>query len=384
MLAGAGVSLLIGVAVGQVLRAAFGVRRRLDGGRNALRRMRRLFARSIFAFPRLFGDGRKELTYAEGSYALRGSDGTFVHAADGGIIDARGRIERGAVSEAKGAALVYRDDPLRVEYRRDPSVTYATPEGTAVYAKRRDSKRERRREGQLVETLARSFHRRAGIAGQLEVVRCDGFRREFRRNRLRLAATLFRALGPALWGNPRGFRLDAALATIVFISATVYALVWVPDVARHSPDPGEVHNLNDVVYRQYSMYEYHHNLVATHPYSSRWFEWPMDYVPIAYFYQDRRKDPSNSNGCCIYEITSLPNPVILWFGLLCVPWVAVLAWRERNKAYALIVLTYLLQWLPWIGSPRLTFAYHFYVEYPADLHLQRHRAAASLAVGPAP
>ena len=174
----------------------------------------------------------------------------------------------------------------------------------------------------------------------------------------------FAPSSPALWGNPRGFRLDAALATIVFISATVYALVWVPDVARHSPDPGEVHNLNDVVYRQYSMYEYHHNLVATHPYSSRWFEWPVDYVPIAYFYQDRRKDPSNSNGCCIYEITSLPNPVILWFGLLCVPWVAVLAWRERNKAYALIVLTYLLQWLPWIGSPRLTFAYHFYVDIP--------------------
>ena len=148
------------------------------------------------------------------------------------------------------------------------------------------------------------------------------------------------------------------------MSATVYALVWLPDLARHSSDPGEIHNANDLVYRQYSMYEYHHNLVATHPYSSKWWEWPIDYVPIAYFYQDHRKDPTNPKGCCVYEITSLPNPVILWFGLICVPWVGVLAWRERNKAYALIVITYLLQWLPWMGSPRLTFAYHFYVNIP--------------------
>ena len=26
---------------------------------------------------------------------------------------------------------------------------------------------------------------------------------------------------PALWGNPRGFRIDAALTTIVLVSATV-------------------------------------------------------------------------------------------------------------------------------------------------------------------
>jgi dolichyl-phosphate-mannose-protein mannosyltransferase len=169
---------------------------------------------------------------------------------------------------------------------------------------------------------------------------------------------------PLLWGNPRGFRLDAALVTIVLISTTVYALVWLPDLARHSPDPNEVHNVNDVVYRQYTMFEYHDTLKATHPYSSKWFEWPLDLVPVAYYYSDERKDQNDPNACCVYEITSMPNPMILWFGLLCVPWVAVLAWRERNKGYTLIVLTYLLQWLPWIRSPRITFAYHFYVDIP--------------------
>ncbi len=92
-----------------------------------------LFVRHL-GFPGWFGDGRRELTFAEGSYALRGNDGTALFAADGGTIDVRGRIERGAISQGKGGALVYRDDPLRIEYRRDPSVKYETPDGEALYA----------------------------------------------------------------------------------------------------------------------------------------------------------------------------------------------------------------------------------------------------------
>ncbi|MEO9170249.1 MAG: hypothetical protein ABI282_00675, partial [Candidatus Baltobacteraceae bacterium] len=85
---------------------------------------------------------------------------------------------------------------------------------------------------------------------------------------------------------------------------------------------------------------------------------------IAYFYQDHRKNQLDPHGCCLQEITSLPNPFLLWFGLIAVPVVGYLAWRERRKAYALIILTYLLQWLPWMRSPRITFAYHFYVDIP--------------------
>jgi dolichyl-phosphate-mannose--protein O-mannosyl transferase/Gpi18-like mannosyltransferase len=316
------------------------------------------------ALPRYFGDGRRELTYAEGSYALRGDDGTAVFAADGGTIDARGRIQRGAVSQAKGNALVYEDDPLKIVYRRDASVSYETPEGDAVYAQdeiRAGDAVEKGRSSKLWLVLftvalgllvSSKWYGVMGFGVSFVVIICVWLQR------------YFSPLRPTLWGNPRGFRLDAALVTIVFISMTVYALVWVPDLLRHSPDPGEIHNANDLVYRQYSMFEYHDTLKATHPYSSKWWEWPIDWVPIAYFYQDHRNDPSNPNGCCVYEITSLPNPVILWYGLLSVPWVALLAWRERNKGYALIVITYLLQWLPWMRSPRITFAYHFYVDIP--------------------
>jgi dolichyl-phosphate-mannose--protein O-mannosyl transferase len=112
------------------------------------------------------------------------------------------------------------------------------------------------------------------------------------------------------------------------------------------------------------MFEYHATLRATHPYASRWWEWPFDYVPVAYYYQDLRADRNDPHACCIEEVTSMPSPVILWFGVFAVPFAGVLAWRERNAGYAVIVLTYLLQWMPWSLSPRLAWEYHFYVNVP--------------------
>jgi Gpi18-like mannosyltransferase len=365
---GGAVALAAGAVVGQICRIAWG----FDAPTATIATLYvacicYLVIRYV-AFPRTFGDGRQELTFAEGSYALRGGDGSALFAADGGTIDERGKIQRGAISQAKGGALVYDDDPLRIEYRRDASVSYETPDGSARYAADEihadaPASVESGRSSKLWLVL---FTVALGLLVSSKWYGVMGFGVSFVILISIAASGLYfrNKLRPALWGNPRGFRLDAALITILVVSATVYMLAWVPDLARQSPDPNEIHNMNDLVGRQKSMYDYHDTLKATHPYSSKWWEWPIDYVPIAYYYQDHRRDTNDPNGCCVYEITSLPNPVILWFGLFCVPWVAVLAWRERNKGYALIVITYLLQWLPWMRSPRITFAYHFYVDIP--------------------
>jgi dolichyl-phosphate-mannose--protein O-mannosyl transferase len=314
---------------------------------------------------RMFGAGREQ-TFADGSCAVTNSAGTTLYAPDGGTIDDRGTIVRGAGSSSRGGVLRYDDGELRIEYRRDASVRYATPAGAATYVNDAIVSQSGTESGRASTLWLVLFTVALGCLVSSKWYGVMGFGVSF----LVLTGVALQGLvwqrRPLLWGNSRGFRLDVAVATIVLMLATVYALAWVPDLARHSPDPNEVHSLNDVVYRQYSMFEYHDVTVrnATHPYSSKWWEWPLDLVPVAYYYSDRRADTSNPAGCCVEEVTSMPNPMILWFGLVCVPLVAVLAWRERNKAYALIVLTYLLQWLPWIRSPRITFAYHFYVDIP--------------------
>ena len=320
------------------------------------------------AFPAMYADGSTEQTYADGSYALVDSQLHAVFAPDGGAIESapggKAKIRNGPFSQNRSGALEYREDDVTVTYRTEPSVTYASPAGSVVYSNNEIHANGEIEQGKSATLWLIAFTIALGLLVSTKWYGVMGFgvsfialifvwfQRFFRRGRL------------ALWGNPRGFRLDGALVTILFVAATVYALVWIPDLIRQSPDPNEIHNINDVVARQYSMYEYHDTLKATHPYSSKWWEWPLDYVPIAYYYQDNRQNKNDDRGCCVEEITSMPNPFNMWFGLICVPIVGFLAWRERNKAYALTVLTYLLQWLPWMRSPRITFAYHFYVDIP--------------------
>ncbi|HET9029560.1 MAG TPA: phospholipid carrier-dependent glycosyltransferase [Candidatus Aquilonibacter sp.] len=328
-----------------------------------------LLARYV-AFPTMYADGAIEQTFPDGSYALVDPQLTAVFAPDGGGIESVGpgkpKVRSGAHSQARANTLEYRDGDVAIAYRTEPSVTYATPDGEATYASNEIRCDDAREKGRSATFWLVTFTVALGLLVSSKWYGVMGFGVSFTALIFVWLQRFFR-VGKgkiALWGNPRGFRLDGALVTIVFISMTIYGLVWVPDLVRQSPDPNEIHNFNDVVARQYSMFEYHDTLKATHPYSSKFWEWPLDYVPIAYFYQDNRANKSDDNACCVQEITSMPNPFILWFGLMCVPLVGFLAWKEKNKGYLLIVLTYLLQWLPWAKSPRITFAYHFYVDIP--------------------
>jgi len=319
-------------------------------------------------FPRWYSDGATEYTFPDGSYALVEGASRTLFTPDGGRVESSGsgkaKITAGDVSQNRAGALVYSGDAYSISYRSDPSVTYETPDGDASFAQNEIRAGDAREQGSSATLWLIVFTIALGLLVSSKWYGVMGFGVSFCVLIFVWLQRIWRDRAPALWGNPRGFRLDGALATILFISATVYALVWVPDLIRQSPDPNEIHNFNDVVYRQYTMFMYHDKLVAKHPYSSYWFQWPIDYIPVAYFYQDHRNNVKDPSGCCVEEITSMPNPLNMWMGLVSVPIVGFLAWRRKNKAYALVVLTYLLQWLPWMRSPRITFAYHFYVDIP--------------------
>lgn len=320
----------------------------------------------LVVLPKIFGDGRREFSFPDGSVALVGPDGVRVETFDGGRIEPdRKAPVRGSQTTVESGALVARIEPgVEFEYRRDGSVRYATPDGAVLYTGNRiESEAGEREDGRSAGWWLIAFTVALGCLIASKWYGVMGFGVSWLVLIL-VASQRFLKKKIALWGNPRGFRLDVALLSIVFISMTVYMLAWVPDIARNAKSVNEIHNFNDVVYRQYTMFEYHDHLKATHPYSSKFWEWPLDVVPVAYYYKDLRTNPTDPNGCCVREITSMPNPFILWFGLLAIPIVGVLAWRERHKGYALLVLDYLLQWLPWSLSPRIAFEYHYYVDIP--------------------
>ncbi|MEA2784951.1 MAG: hypothetical protein QOF71_1055 [Candidatus Eremiobacteraeota bacterium] len=163
--------------------------------------------------------------------------------------------------------------------------------------------------------------------------------------------------GRALYGNPRGFPLDVVLGVTAFTAASIYLIAYIPFFALGN-------GFSDLIALQQQMWWYHSSGVAnaTHPYSSVWWQWPIEQIPISYYYKDFRAgvDAANGAACCVAEILALPNPAVFLLGLVSVPFVAWRAWRERNKGYAILALAYVFQWLPYAGSPRIMWEYHFF------------------------
>ena len=106
-----------------------------------------------------------------------------------------------------------------------------------------------------------------------------------------------------------------------------------------------------VLENQRFMFTYHAGLVATHPYSSRWWQWLLDLRPILYYL-------SYGDGT-VSTIGAFVNPLLCWGGLLSLP-VLVYHAAKRERTALFILVGYLAQVLPWVFISRLTFEYHYF------------------------
>ncbi len=107
---------------------------------------------------------------------------------------------------------------------------------------------------------------------------------------------------------------------------------------------------------QVTMFSYHANLVATHSFSSPWYEWPFDIRPIWYFAADTSQGYST--------ISALGNPLLWWAGIPALLAAAYLWQREHPRWAGLVLAGYGSVYLPWVLVPRLTFIYHYFTAVP--------------------
>jgi len=312
------------------------------------------------------------VSYADGSLLAGG----VLRTPDGGKVALdKSSVVPGESSQASKNGLTYVDGDLRIDYGRDGSVKYATPEGRAAFSS--DGTME-------AGGTTTDGHRDARIwlwvlavsAGCLAASKWNGLfdffviwfwvvvvaSQRYWAVALRAMGRAGTVLRPAVWGNPSGFSLDIVVSAMLFVGATVYILTYTPAFLNG-------HNFGWVVDLQQQMYQYHCctptvmlSAGAKHPYMSEWWQWPLVLRPISYYYHDFRTGAAaqSNTACCLAEILALPNPAVWWLALVAVPVMGWLAWRERNKGYGLLFIAYFFQWLPWIGSPRLAFEYHFF------------------------
>lgn len=138
----------------------------------------------------------------------------------------------------------------------------------------------------------------------------------------------------------------------VAIPAAIYTLSYIPfsDGTGH----GLIRRMLD---NQTSMFNYHSTLNATHPYSSKWYEWPIMKRPIWYF-------SGEINSHLREGISAFGNPLIWWMGIPAFLFILYLIYKKRDRNAIYLTFGYLSQYLPWIFIGRVVFIYHYFPSVP--------------------
>lgn len=150
----------------------------------------------------------------------------------------------------------------------------------------------------------------------------------------------------------RGFFSRPFFNFLVFLAIAmgIYLLTFVPYMIIG-------HTLADVYQAQWSMYNYHSTLTATHPFSSSWWTWPLISRPVWLYVSDLP-------GGNVSTIVAMGNPAVWWVALASVVLAVEEGIRRKNHVCLFLVTIFLFQWLPYALISRILFLYHFYFNIP--------------------
>ena len=139
-------------------------------------------------------------------------------------------------------------------------------------------------------------------------------------------------------------------------------LIWVPlglivlplalYLASYIPFSAMGHTIAQLRELQWQMYYYHSHLIATHPYASRWYQWPLVQRPVYY------AQILGANGVSANTYAN-GNPLLYWAYLPATIYVTIRWWLGRHPALPVLLIGFFGQWLPWALIPRLAYIYHF-------------------------
>jgi Gpi18-like mannosyltransferase/4-amino-4-deoxy-L-arabinose transferase-like glycosyltransferase len=96
----------------------------------------------------------------------------------------------------------------------------------------------------------------------------------------------------------------------------------------------------------------------SHPYSSKWWTWPLLLRPVWYYWKDPAADPGTVVG-----IWGAGNPPVWWASVPALGFAAWIAWRERRAALAFVLAGWAIHLAPWVPISRTLFLYHYFPSF---------------------
>lgn len=168
-----------------------------------------------------------------------------------------------------------------------------------------------------------------------------------------------RDANPGSWFARLGKTIAVCIPFFVLIPACIYVLSYIPYGRACGMTVGGGMLWNKDFYRiiwenQKFMFSYHSSLVATHPYSSKWYEWVADLKPILYYVG------YSEDGSSKAAISAFGNPAVWWAGILAMLAMVYHAFARKDGRALFILLGFAAQLLPWVFITRLTFIYHYF------------------------
>jgi dolichyl-phosphate-mannose-protein mannosyltransferase len=149
--------------------------------------------------------------------------------------------------------------------------------------------------------------------------------------------------------------LMSCIIFFIAVPVTIYTVSYTQYIEATKADD----NYKDLWQYQKNMYEYHKGVKEQHPYSSKWYTWPLMIRPVWYY---GGKDLSDGEA---QSIAAIGNPVVWWGGLLAMLTAWWFGWRSRDRVVLTLTVAYLSFYVPWMVAPRsITFLYHYFPMVP--------------------
>ena len=139
----------------------------------------------------------------------------------------------------------------------------------------------------------------------------------------------------------------------VVIPAVIYTASYLPFYDYE----GTTGLVDKMLKNQHLMFTYHQGVDQVHPFSSRWWQWPIIYRPIWYF-------SGIVNETTAEGISAFGNPAVWWAGIPAFFYLLHRVIRKSDKKALFLVIGYLSQYLPWVFIGRTTFIYHYFTSVP--------------------
>ncbi|AIQ56104.1 phospholipid carrier-dependent glycosyltransferase [Paenibacillus borealis] len=163
-----------------------------------------------------------------------------------------------------------------------------------------------------------------------------------------------RTADQSFWKNTI-ITLASCIVFFIAIPVIIYSLSFVPALSASA----EGFTIKGLIDAQKNMYNYHSQLVATHPFASSWWEWPFMKRPVWFFSGGEGLPEGKAS-----SIVTMGNPLIWWtgiFAMLAAVWLTV---KRRDKNLYMIWIGFFSQYVPWMLVPRETFLYHYFAMVP--------------------